>query len=80
MKFWCVFLLSPFMGQQQSPLMTNTNAEDLVVLKELIEAGKVKPFIDEAFPLGETPDAFRYMENEHPRGKVVITVLTSIQG
>jgi len=68
------FLLSPFIGQQQSPLMTKTNTEDLVVLKDFIEAGKITPYIDKVFSLHETPDAFRYMEEEHPQGKVVITI------
>ena len=66
-------LLSLFRRQQQSPLMTKTNAQDLVVLKDFIEAGKITPVIDKAYPLNETPDAFRYLEEEHPRGKVVIT-------
>jgi NADPH:quinone reductase-like Zn-dependent oxidoreductase len=50
------------------------NAEDLGYLRDLIEAGKVKPVIDRTYPLSETPEAFRYLEEEHARGKVVITV------
>ena len=50
------------------------NQEDLVVLHELLEAGKVAPFIDRTYPLSETPDAMRYLEAGHARGKVVITV------
>jgi NADPH:quinone reductase-like Zn-dependent oxidoreductase len=52
----------------------SSNHEDLVVLKELVEAGKVAPVIDKTYPLSETPEAFRYVEEEHARGKVVITV------
>ena len=48
--------------------------EDLVVLTELIEAGKVTPVIDRTFPLVEAPEAIRYLEAGHARGKVVITV------
>ena len=47
---------------------------DLVFMKELIEAGKVKPVIDRCFPLSETADAFRYYTEGHARGKVVIIV------
>jgi len=48
--------------------------EDLVSLAELIDAGKIAPVIDRTFPLAATPDAIRYVEAGHARGKVVITV------
>ena len=48
--------------------------EDVVLLKELIEAGKVAPVIDRRYPLAEVPEALRYLEEGHARGKVVITV------
>ena len=54
--------------------MSTPNHEDLVILKELIEADKVTPVIDRTYPLSETPEAFRYLEEYHARGKVVITV------
>jgi NADPH:quinone reductase-like Zn-dependent oxidoreductase len=44
------------------------------VLRELVEAGKVAPVIDRTYPLSEVPDAIRYVEQGHARGKVVITV------
>ena len=47
---------------------------DLLVLKELIEAGKVTPVIDRTYPFDEIPEAVRYVENGHVAGKVVITV------
>jgi NADPH:quinone reductase-like Zn-dependent oxidoreductase len=68
------FLLSPFTSQVKSPLMTSLNNEDLVFLKELIEAGKITPVIDKTYPLSETREAFQYLEQEHARGKVVIVV------
>jgi NADPH:quinone reductase-like Zn-dependent oxidoreductase len=47
---------------------------DLVVLKELVESGQLRPVIDKAYPLRETPAAIGYIEAGHARGKVVITV------
>ncbi len=52
----------------------NTNKKDLVVMKELLEAGKVVPVIDRRYTLSEVPEAIRYLEEGHARGKVVITV------
>jgi len=46
----------------------------LVFLKELVEAGKVKPVIDRRYALGQVADAISYLVEGHPRGKVVITV------
>ena len=48
--------------------------EDLVVLKELIEAGKVPPVIDRTYPLSETPEAVSRVGGGHARGKVAVTV------
>ena len=48
--------------------------EDLVVLKELIESGKVTPVIDRTYSLSETPKAIGYLGEGHTQGKVVITV------
>ena len=67
-------VLSAFVRQQGRPYIAIPNNEDLVVLKELIEAGKVTPVIDRTYPLSETPEAFRYLDEGHAQGKVVITV------
>ena len=49
--------------------------KDLLLIKELLEAGKVIPVIDGCYPLRKTADAFRYFEQVHPRGKVVIRII-----
>jgi NADPH:quinone reductase-like Zn-dependent oxidoreductase len=60
--------------QKLTTLISKENHEDLIVLTELIEAGKVTPAIDRTYPLSETPQAIRYVEEGHARGKVDITV------
>jgi len=54
--------------------LARTNPEDLQVLRELLEAGKVAPVIDHRYPLSEVPEAIRYLVKEHAQGKVVIAV------
>ncbi len=54
--------------------MARPTHEDLVWLKELLEAGKVVPVIDRRYPLSEVAEAIRYIEEGHAQGKVVITV------
>jgi NADPH:quinone reductase-like Zn-dependent oxidoreductase len=67
-------LLSRFVGQKLGTFVSRENHEDMIVLKELIEAGKVTPVIDRTYPLSEVPEAIRYMREGQARGKVVITV------
>jgi NADPH:quinone reductase-like Zn-dependent oxidoreductase len=67
-------VMSPFLRQRLRPFISKEKNGDLVVLKELIEAGKVIPVIDRTYPLSEAPDAIRHLEEGHARGKVVITV------
>ena len=71
--FITAFVSSPFLRQQGRPYLSVPKLKDLTFLKELIEAGKVTPAIDRTYPLSDAADAFRYLENGHARGKVVIT-------
>jgi NADPH:quinone reductase-like Zn-dependent oxidoreductase len=70
---WAV-VLSRFASQKLLPFLAKNSKEDLILLKELIEAGKVRPVIDRTYPLSETAEAIRYLEEGHARGKVVIKV------
>lgn len=67
-------LLSPFVGQKLGTFISSENARDLLVLTELVEAGKLVPAIERTFSLSEAPKAIRYVEEGHVRGKVVLTV------
>ena len=60
--------------QKVRPFLAPVSRENLLVLKELIEAGKVTPVIDRTFPFDEIPDAVRYVEAGNVQGKVVITL------
>ncbi len=66
--------LSLFGKQKLGNAMAKPNAKDLGVVKELVEAGKVKPAIDRRYPLAQVPEAMRYLEEGHARGKIVITI------
>ena len=67
-------LLSPLVRQKLGTWISTERKEDLAVMHELLEAGKVTPVVDRTFPLSEVPEAIRYMRKGHARGKVVITV------
>jgi NADPH:quinone reductase-like Zn-dependent oxidoreductase len=67
-------MLSPFVGQKLGTFISKENHEDMIVLKELIESGKVAPVIDRTYPLSQVPEAIRYLQEGHAQGKVVITV------
>jgi len=67
-------VLSPFVGQKLGTFVSSENHEDMIILKELIESGKVTPVIDRTYPLSQVPEAIRYLEEGRAQGKVVITV------
>jgi NADPH:quinone reductase-like Zn-dependent oxidoreductase len=65
---------SRFASRKMLPFLAHNSTEDLLVLKQLIESGKVRPVIDRTYPLTQTAEAIRYLEEGHARGKVVIIV------
>jgi len=67
-------LLSRFVGQRLRMLTSKPNQEDLQVLREFVEAGKLMPRIGRTYPLAEVPEAIRALEAGKTRGKIVITV------
>jgi NADPH:quinone reductase-like Zn-dependent oxidoreductase len=67
-------VLSQFVSQKLVAFIAKSSKEDLTIVGELMATGKVTPIIDRCYKLSEAPDAFRYMEEGHARGKVVITV------
>jgi NADPH:quinone reductase-like Zn-dependent oxidoreductase len=69
-------LVSLFVGQKLGGLNSKTTLKDLQAVADLIEAGTVTPVIDRTYQLVEAPDAIRYLEKGHPRGKIVIDVLS----
>lgn len=75
--FQAVFLgpLMSMTGNKKLCMMSSRpNQKDLIFIKELIEAGNVKPVIDRRYPLSEVPDALQYVWEGHAKGKVVITI------
>jgi NADPH:quinone reductase-like Zn-dependent oxidoreductase len=67
-------LLAPFVRQRLVPFVAKRSGDDLRVVKELIEAGTVTPVVDRTYPLSDVPEAIRYLEEGHARGKVVVTL------
>jgi NADPH:quinone reductase-like Zn-dependent oxidoreductase len=67
-------VLSPFISQQMGMMMSDANQKDLMVLADMMQSGKLKPVIDRTYKLDQVPDAIRYVEQGHARGKVIIAV------
>jgi NADPH:quinone reductase-like Zn-dependent oxidoreductase len=67
--------LSPFMSQMPTPNFSMPDKKNqMVVLKQLMETGKLTPVIDRTYSLGEVPEAIKHLEVGHAQGKVIITV------
>jgi NADPH:quinone reductase-like Zn-dependent oxidoreductase len=69
-----LLVASRFISQTVVFFVAKVRAEDLIALKELVEAKKVTPVIDRRYSFGETAEAIRYLKEGHTRGKVVITM------
>jgi NADPH:quinone reductase-like Zn-dependent oxidoreductase len=69
-----VILVRPFVSQKITMMLAEFNPRDMAVLADLLKTGKVKPVIDRTYKLEELPEAIRYLEKGHARGKVVIDV------
>lgn len=67
-------IVSLFVGQRLRALVSAERQDDLLYLKDVIEAGKLTPVIDRTYPLSDAPEAIRHVAEGHARGKVVITV------
>ena len=66
--------VSPFVSQKLTTLAVKHNGADLVVLKDLIEAGKVTPVVGKTYELREVPDAIRDLEQRRTQGKSVVVI------
>ena len=67
-------VLSRFVSQKLVTFLARPSKEDLTIMRELMATGKVTPVIDRRYKLSEVPEAVRYLEERHARGKVVITL------
>jgi NADPH:quinone reductase-like Zn-dependent oxidoreductase len=67
-------LMSPFVSQKMGMFMADLNKQDLTILGDLMQSGKVTPVIDRTYPLSQIAEAIRYLEQGHARGKVVISM------
>jgi NADPH:quinone reductase-like Zn-dependent oxidoreductase len=67
-------MLSPFVSQDLRAVTASENSADMLVLRNMIEAGQVTPVIERTFALADTPDAIRHVEQGKARGKVVISI------
>jgi NADPH:quinone reductase-like Zn-dependent oxidoreductase len=68
------YLVAPFVSQKLIFILAEANGEDLNVLRDLMQTGKLTPVIDRRYPLSETAQAISYLEQGHAKGKVIIAV------
>jgi NADPH:quinone reductase-like Zn-dependent oxidoreductase len=67
-------VLSPFVSQKFVMFIARSSKEDLIIMRDLMKSGKVTPVIDRRYSLSEVPEAIRYLEEGHARGKVVVNL------
>lgn len=67
-------VISRFAGRKYASMMARPNSRDLEFIRELMDAGKVRPVIDRKYSFEELPAAIRYLEEGHARGKIVISI------
>jgi len=67
-------MLSPFVGQEFVMILAEIRQDDLTILGELMQTGKMTPVIDRRYRLSEVPEAIRYSEEGHAQGKTIINV------
>jgi len=67
-----LMLVSPFVSQKLGMILAQLNHDDLALLADLMQSGKMKPVIDRTYKLSDVPEAIKYVEQGHARGKVVI--------
>jgi hypothetical protein len=74
-----MLVAKPFTTQEMRMMLAEISRKDLTLIADLIQTGKVKPVIDKTYPFNQLPDAMRYLEEGHARGKVVLTVGDNIE-
>jgi NADPH:quinone reductase-like Zn-dependent oxidoreductase len=67
-------VISPFVSQKMIFMLAQANKEDLDILRDMMQTGKLTPVIDKRYKLGETAEAIGYLEQGHARGKVIVIV------
>jgi NADPH:quinone reductase-like Zn-dependent oxidoreductase len=67
-------VLAPVVSQRMVFFIAQQNRDDLAVLSDLLQTGKVRPVIDRTYPLSQAAEAIRYLETGHARGKVIVTI------
>lgn len=74
-----MLVLKPFVTQELRMMLAEINRKDLTALADLVQTGKMKPVIDKTYPFSHLPEAMRYLEEGHARGKVVLTLGDNIE-
>ena len=73
-RLTAALVVSRFISQKLVTFLARPNKDDLIIMHDLMKAGKVKPVIDRRYRLSEVPEAIRYLEKKHARGKVIIAL------